>query len=477
MKEIFNYYEFIKAGEKITKYIAEYLDKLRLKKVKPQKKFGVLKKLYEKDFPEDGKTIEKILKEFDENILPFVTNWNHPNFFSYFNSTSNSPGILAEYIIAALNSNSMHWDSNPAGTELEMAVLEWLKKALGINDDFFALTYDTASISTFHALAAAREHLSEYDFRKKGILTDKFSKGIVCYCSELAHSSVEKDALILGFGEEGIKKIEVDQRYSIDILKLENEIKKDIASGKLPICVVATIGGTAFGSVDNIKEIVKICRKYNLWLHIDAAWAGACALSPKYKKYFDSWNEADSIVVNPHKWLFIPFDCSVLFVRNKKALASAFSLTPSYLQSADYHSINFMDYSLPLGRKFRALKMFFVFKYFGFKNIENMIEENISLAALFADMIKNDENFTLFEPQNFALVCFRLNEKYFPDDKSNQELVRIINDGGDFFISSAKFRNKTYLRVSISSPYITYANVKSLYNKLSELAKELKKKH
>lgn len=474
MKETFNYYEFLEAGENFTKFIANYFEKLHSQNVLPKRSFGELIDLFKDDFPKKPENLKNLLKDFEKKILPFVVHWNHPNFYSYFNSTTNAPGILSEYLTSALNANSMHWDSNPAGVELEIVVLNWLQKALGIKEDFFALTYDTASLSSFHAMAAARELKSDWTFRKKGVASRNYSNGIVCYCSELAHSSIEKNALVLGFGEEGVKKISVDENFSINTNLLENEIKKDISLGKVPVCAVATVGGTALGSVDDVKKIYEICAKYNIWLHVDAAWAGACALLPQYSKIFEAWNFADSIVVNPHKWMFVPFDCSVLFIKNKKALASAFSLTPSYLESSDYNSINFMDYSLPLGRKFRALKMYFVFKYFGFEGIARFIEDNIALAKYFANKIKEDEDFELLEPQNFGLVCFKLNEKTFKDQDLNKKLYAKVNGSGNYFISSAIFKGQTFLRASFSSPYQNKKGADQLFEILKRYAKELK---
>ncbi|MGK9476868.1 pyridoxal phosphate-dependent decarboxylase family protein [Melioribacter sp. OK-6-Me] len=442
--------EFSKAGKEVIQWAARYFENIENYRVLPDIKPGEIEKLIPNKPPELGEDFETILSDIDRIVLPGITHWQHPKFMAYFASTSSGPGILADIISSTLNSNGMVWKSSPALTEVEHKVLDWYRSMLGFPDGYKGIIYDTASISSFHGIAAAREYKLP-ESRNKGMSS---LPALRLYCSEQAHSSIDKAAIALGIGLEGVRKIKVDSEFKMIPGELKKAIEEDIKNGYSPFCVVATIGTTSTTSVDPVDEISEICKDYNLWLHVDAAYAGVTSMLPEMKKYFKGIENADSIVTNPHKWLFVPIDLSVFYTRRPDILKRAFSLVPEYLKTdADSEVENLMDYGIQLGRRFRALKLWFVIRYFGVEGLREILRKHIRLAHSFADWIKESSDFELLAPVPFSTVCFRavppgMEEKVL--NEFNKLLLGKINSTGELFLTHTVLNGKFTIRLVVS---------------------------
>jgi aromatic-L-amino-acid/L-tryptophan decarboxylase len=446
--------DFRKYGHELVNMMADYFENIEsypvLSKVKP----GDIKNLLPGKPPETGEEFQDILKDINKIILPGITHWNHPNFHAYFASTSSAPGIFADLISSSFNANGMLWKTCPASTELEGQVLDWLRQMIGFDERFWGIIYDTASISTMHAIAAARENVDEYKLREKGLVGSGVPK-LRLYTSEHAHSSVEKGVIALGMGMEGTRKIKTDDEYKMIPAELEKAIHEDRKNGWLPFCVVATIGTTSITSIDPVDEIAKICKKENLWLHVDAAYGGVAAIIPEMKHIIKGCEYADSIVVNPHKWLFVPVDLSVLYTTKPEVLKRAFSLVADYLKTAEDTSVqNLMDYGVQLGRRFRSLKLWFVIRYFGRKGLEERLREHIKLAKEFSSWIDNHNYFERLAPVPFGTVCFRAvpnkNMNREEINSFNEKFMNEINSTGKMFFSHTKLNGVFTLRFVVS---------------------------
>src|SRR2546430_1674037 len=399
---------FRKHLHEMADWIADYRENIAQRPIAPNAKPGAVLAQLEAAPPETGASLDEILADVDRIIVPNVAHWAHPQFMSYFGCTTTSPGILAEMITAALNVNAMTWRTSPAATELETRGLHWLRQWLGLPYEFSGVVYDTASISTMHALAVAREEAST-SVRTLGLSGRSELPIFRIYVSDQAHSSVEKGAIALGLGEHNVRRLACDSQFRMNVAALREAIASDLRHGFKPLAVVATVGTTSTASVDPVPEIAEVCAQYQMWLHIDAAYGGGLALLPEHKSVTDGWAEADSLVINPHKMLFVPFDFSALYVRDIERLRRLFTLAPEYLHLRDPAGaeINYMDYGVQLGRRFRALKAWVVWRAFGREGIAARIREHVRLANLLADWIRNDNRFELAAPVNMGVVCFR----------------------------------------------------------------------
>lgn len=447
--------EFRKNGHQLVDWIADYLQSIEKYPVLPEIEPGKIKISLPDSAPENGESMEVILEDFNNLILPGITHWNHPGFMAYFNSTSSSPGILAEFLSAALNVNGMLWKTSPAATELEQVSLTWFRKMLGIPEEFWAIIYDTASVSSFHALAAAREQFKLNSKNNPESTEAVDLRKLRLYCSEHTHSSIDKGAMALGMELEGIRKIPSDSEFKMIPSLLSEAIEKDKKNGLAPFCVVATVGTTSTTSIDPVSEIADICIKENIWLHVDAAHAGIAASVPEMRYILNGISKADSMVVNPHKWMFTPVDLSVFFTKKPDVLKRAFSLVPEYLKtSVDTKVENFMDYGIQLGRRFRSLKLWFILRYFGTNGIAGRVREHLRLGKLFKEWIETTENFELMAPVPFSTICFRAHPSHLNSDaelnKLNERLMEEVNKSGRIFITHTKLKNKFTLRVVIS---------------------------
>jgi len=457
--------EFRKCGHELIDWIADYIKNIEEYPVLSKTEPGEIKNSLSNQPPQEGENIDSILSDMDRKIMPGITHWNHPNFMAYFNSTSSGPGILAELLSACFNANAMAWHTCPSATELEETMAEWYKKMLNLPQDFWGIIYDTASTSTMHAVAAAREQLSHLRIREKGMFGRKELQRLRIYSSEQAHLSIDKAAITLGFGLEAVRKIQVDSNYNMIPGELKEAIEKDKKDGWLPCCVVATVGTTSTTSVDDVDAISTICIQEKTWLHVDAAYAGTAAILPQMRWIFKGIENADSLVVNPHKWMFTPFDYSFFFTRKPEVLKRAFKVSAEYFDTSKDDVINYMDYGMQQGRRFRSLKLWFIIRYFGVEGIKNRIAEHLRLANEFADWIESHPDFERMAPTPFSVVCFRAHPKNI-DDKDelnvlNKKLLEEINKTGKLFLSSTRLNEKFVIRIAISSIRTKEENIKN----------------
>ncbi len=442
--------DFRKFGYEIIDWIAGYFENMEQMPVLSQIEPNWLKESLPKSAPEKGEDFADVLKDVDELILPSVTHWNHPNFHGLFSTSTSSVGIFGEMLSAAFDMKAMLWRTSPASTELEPVVLDWLRKMMNLPEDFHGIIYDTASVSTLHAIAMAREKLN-LNIRENGMSGRTDLPLLRVYCSEQTHSSIDKAVILLGLGQKSLVKIPTNERFEMDAEKLREAISEDISAGHLPFCVVATVGTTSTTSVDPIEKIADICERNNIFLHVDAAYAGSAAIVPEFQHYFAGWERADSIVTNPHKWLFTPFDLSILYVKDLDLLKQTFSLVPEYLKVSETVT-NQMDYGIQLGRRFRSLKLWFIMRYFGQEGLIARIREHCRLARLFANWVDDSPDFETLAPIPFALVCFRASPKNVGDlDALNEKIMNDINSSGEAYLSHTKLNGKFTLRLSVGS--------------------------
>ncbi|HLJ69108.1 MAG TPA: pyridoxal-dependent decarboxylase [Chloroflexota bacterium] len=441
-------------GEQIVSWLAGYFEELEHFPVLSQMQPGEIRRALPTSAPESPESMDTILRDFEEIILPGVTHWNHPSFFAYFAITGSAPGILAEMLAAGLNVNAMLWRTSPAATELEMTALDWLRQLIGLPPEFEGVIYDTASISSLVAMAAAREAAGLH-IRERGMAGRSDLPPLRLYCSEQAHSSIEKDAITLGIGQEGVRKIPTDDEFRLDPMALRHAIDRDLAAGCRPFCVVATVGTTSTTSIDPVPEIANICQEHGIWLHVDAAYGGAAAIVPEMRWVLAGADRADSLVVNPHKWLFTPVDCSVFYSRRLETVRAAFSLVPAYLQTAEGDAVrDYMNYGPQLGRRFRALKLWFVLRAYGREGIIARLNEHIRLARLFERWLRQDADWEVVAPVPFSTVCFRAHPRGVPEadlDRLNAAIEQIVNSRGRVFLSHTELNGRYILRLAVGN--------------------------
>jgi len=461
--------DFRHYGYQVVDWIADYFEHIGELPVLSQIEPNWLKDNIPESAPEKGEDFGDVLKDVDRLILPAVTNWNHPNFHGLFSTSTSSVGVFGEMLAAAFDMKAMLWRTSPASTELEDVVLDWLRQMLGLPDHFEGIIYDTASVSTMHAIAAARER-ANLNIREQGMSGRDDLPLLRVYCSEHVHSSIDKACITLGLGTHSLRKIAVNERFEMIPEALAEAIDEDIDAGHLPICVIPTIGTTSSSSVDPVDAIADICEKHSIWLHVDSAYAGSAAILPEKREYFAGWERADSIVTNPHKWLFTPFDLSVLYCRDLEILKQAFSLVPEYLKTNDESTVkNGMDYGIQLGRRFRALKLWFVMRYFGREGLIDRISEPCRLAEMFASWVEDSPDFEMLAPVPFALVCFRACPDGTADiDALNERIMNEVNASGEAYLSHTKLNGNFTLRLSVGSIRVEEQHLKKVWDLLNE---------
>jgi aromatic-L-amino-acid decarboxylase len=459
--------DFRRVGHEIIDWIADYSENIESFPVLSPVEPNWLKDNLPKSAPENGEDFAEILGDVGKLILPAVTHWNHPNFHGLFSTSVSAAGIFGELLSAAFDMKAMLWRTSPASTELETVVTDWLRQMMNLDDGYTGIIYDTASVSTLHALAAAREGL-DLKIREFGMSGRDDLPLLRVYTSEQSHSSVEKAVLLLGLGQKSLVKVPTNERFEMDAEKLRQAIEADKQIGFVPFCVVATVGTTSTASVDPVAEIVHVCEKHALWLHVDAAYAGSAAIVAEFQPLFKGCERADSLVTNPHKWLFTPFDLSVLYCRHTDLLKRAFALVPEYLKT-DEAVTNQMDYGIQLGRRFRALKLWFVIRYFGRDGLIDRIREHCRLAQLLARWIEESDDWELTAPVNFALVCFRACPKNAGNlDALNERLMNEINASGKAYLSHTRLNDRFTLRLSIGNIRVEERHIKKVWNLLNE---------
>jgi aromatic-L-amino-acid decarboxylase len=468
--------ELREQGRAVIDRIVDYLAHPENVDVLPDIGPGAVRSALPAEAPEHPEPFERILEDYDRLIVPNTTHWNHPGFFAYFGITASSPGILGEALAAALNVNAMLWKSGPAQTELEEVTLDWLRQMLGLPDAFHGVINDTASSSTLYALAAARESAG-LDVRARGMAGRSDCPRLRVYCSEEAHSSVDKAAITLGLGAENVVRIATDAEFRMDPVALAAAVREDRDRGYRPLAVVATVGTTGVTAVDPVPAIADICAEEGVWLHVDGAYGGAAAVVPELRHVLDGVDRADSLVVNPHKWLFVPIDCSAAYTRHPEVLRQAFSLTPEYLKTGHSGVTNLMDYGVSLGRRFRALKLWFVLRYFGRTGIEEALREHIRLAQRFADWVDDHPDFERLAPVPFSVVAFRYRPAGQADeerlDSANQAILDRVNESGEVFLSHSRVAGRYAIRLAIGNLRTRELHVRRAWQLLQQATSEV----
>jgi len=469
--------EFRRHAHRLADWIADYLAHPSKYPVLAQIKPGTIASALPADAPTEGEAFESVLADFEKILLPGITHWNHPGFFAYFAITGSAPGVLAEFLSAALNVQAMLWRTSPAATELEEVTLAWLRKLLGLPSEFEGVIYDTASISTLHALAAARERAVP-SVRSLGLAGRDTVSRMRVYCSDQTHSSIDKAVILLGLGQQSLRKIPSDSEFRMRVNALASAIAEDRAEGWLPLAVVATVGTTSSTSVDPLAPIAELCRREAIWLHVDAAYAGVAAMVPGYEWILDGAADADSVVVNPHKWLFTPFDLSVLYCRHMDLIRAAFALTPEYLKTIEAAPVrNLMDTGIQLGRRFRALKLWMVIRHFGADGIRARLAEHIRLARLFASWIDTSAEFERVAPVPFSVVCFRARAAISDEeaDALNERILEAVNSTGEIFISHTRLNGRYTLRLAIGNLHTTEQHVRRAWELLQKQLSDVRR--
>lgn len=485
--------EFRATAARVAAWTADYRERVIDFPVRAQVSPGEVAARIPSEPPTHGEPIEGVLRDIDQIILPGLTHWNHPGFLAYFASSASGPGVLAEYVAAALGVNAMLWRTSPAATELEERMTDWLRQAVGLPESFRGVIQDTASSASFTALLAAREH-AHLEVRELGLAGRQDLPVLTAYVSEQAHSSLVKAAIAAGLGQANVHRIPADSSFRMDPDALARTLNRDRSEGRRPIFVCATIGTTSTASVDPVERIAEIAAAEDLWLHVDAAYAGPAAMLPELRELFAGWERADSIVLNPHKWLGTPLDCSVFFFRRPDVLRASLALTPEYLRTEVEGVTNLMDYGLPLGRRFRALKLWFLFRYFGTVALRQMLRDHIELAEGFAERIEGDPRFELTAPVSFSTVCFRALPAHETAgwvageedgtkaggvayeraaDRLNHDLLEAVNAGGRVFLSHTELNGRTTLRLSVGSVHNRKEDVEAAFDSLDAALKEL----
>ncbi|MFV1988492.1 MAG: aspartate aminotransferase family protein [Gemmatimonadota bacterium] len=418
--------------------------------------------------PRDAESLDRVLADMDDIIVPGLTHWNHPGFFAYFSSAARGPSVVAELLIAAVGVNAMLWRTSPAATELEAVVVDWLRQAVGLPEEFRGMILDTASTSSFTSILAARER-ADGAVRESGV--DPVGRpALISYVSDQAHPSIEKSVIAAGLGRASVRRIPSDSEFRMDPGALETAIGQDVTAGSRPMVIVATLGTTSTASMDPVSEIAPIAARCGAWLHVDAAYAGSAALLPETRGAFEGWERADSIIINPHKWLGTSLDCSVLFFRDGAPFREALSLTPAYLASEHDDVTNLMDFALPLGRRFRALKLWLLFRCVGTRGLADTLRTHIAWAREFAEALESGPHFELVAPVGFSTVCFRAigGGEGHASDVLNRSVLERVNRAGDAFISHTEVGGSYTLRVSIGSVHTRAADVETALRRLEE---------
>jgi len=457
--------EFRKHAHQVVDWMLDYYENIEKFPVKSQVSPGeILSKLPE-SAPEKGESMNQIIKDFNELILPGMTHWQSPNFFGYFPANASFPSLLAEMITATLASQCMIWDTSPAAAELEEQMMNWLRQMTGLPADWAGVIQDGASTATLTAILTAREAKSDYRINKEGFNTQQQFR---VYCSTETHSSVEKAVKIAGLGRTNLVKIAVDSALAMDAIALENAIEKDLSAGYIPLCIVAALGTTGTTAMDPLEQISSISKKHKIWLHVDAAYAGTALLLPEYRWMIAGIEEVDSFVFNPHKWMFTHFDCTAYFVKNEDALVRTFEILPEYLKTQSRGQVkDYRDWGIPMGRRFRSLKLWFVIRSFGIEGLQTKIRKHIQLAELFESWVTKHPDFEIITKRNLNVVCFR----YHPGNISNEEEINQINENlendinseGKIFLTHTKVHEKYTLRMVIAQTNVEEKHVEEAW--------------
>ncbi|WP_317129414.1 pyridoxal phosphate-dependent decarboxylase family protein [Litoribacter populi] len=466
--------EFRKHAHLLVDWMADYMEGKEEYPVTPNVQPGDILNQLPTSAPEEGEDFDRIFGDFKDVILPGMTHWQHPGFFGYFPANNSEPSILAEMLMSTLGAQCMSWLTSPAATELEERVLEWLRDAKGICSTWKGVIHDTASTATLSAILAARERITNYRINQLGFKGDENFR---VYSSEHVHSSIDKALRIAGIGQDNLVKIRVDDKYALIPEFLDKAIQEDIANGFTPLCVVSALGTTSSTAIDPINKIGDICQKYNIWHHIDAAFAGAALLLPEFRWMNEGHEKADSYVFNPHKWMFTNFDCSVLFLKDPKYLINTFSLTPEYLRTQlDEQVNNYRDWGIQLGRRFRALKLWFVIRHYGLNGLRKKLRHHLELTNKVLEWIKAHPSLEILAPVPLNTICFRFVNPNVSDEKLNllnEKWLAEVNQTGLAFFTHTKLDGKFVIRWVIGQTDVEESHIKNAWSLLLEKIPQL----
>ena len=465
--------EFREYAHRFVDWMAEYMENVENYPVKSRAVPGEIFQQIAEEMPKQGQSMETIFQDFINIILPGVTHWQNPNYFAYFPANTSRPSILGEMITATLAIQGMKWETSPASTELEERMMQWLGKAMGIPADWTGVIQDTASTASLAALLTAREQKSRYQINEHGF--EGMGKYRV-YCSDQTHSSIEKGAKIAGIGKNNVVKIATDDQLAMRTDLLKQTVEQDIKAGYVPLCIVAAVGTTGTMAMDPLAPITMIAKEHGIWLHIDAAYAGSALLLPEYQYLIEGIGEADSFVFNPHKWLFTNFDCTAYFVKDVDALVNTFTILPEYLKTrTDGKVANHCDWGIPLGRRFRSLKLWFVLRNFGLEGLQEKLREHIRIATWLEEEIMKSEDFSLVVPRSMNLVCFHFKPGHLEDleqiNKLNESLLHQLNDSGKLFLTHTKVNGVYTLRLVVGQTNVEQKHVEKAWSLIQSTAR------
>jgi aromatic-L-amino-acid/L-tryptophan decarboxylase len=465
--------EFRRHGHAVIDWIADYHARIESFPVRSQVKPGEIRASLPANPPAHGEPFEVLLKDVEKLILPGVTHWQSPNFFAYFPSNGSGPGTLGDLLSSGFGVQGMLWATSPACTELETHMLDWLVPMLGLPEKFLSsssgggVIQDTASSAALCALLAARERATNYASNKKGC-----DRRLTAYVSTQTHSAVEKGAMIAGLGVDNLRLIEVDENFAMRPDALARQIEVDKRAGLVPCFVCATVGTTSSNAVDPVAEITCLAQQHNLWLHVDAAMSGTAALCPEFRHFQNGVELADSYSFNPHKWMFTNFDCTCFWVADRKALIQTLSIVPEFLRNQASESgavIDYRDWQVELGRRFRSLKLWFVIRHYGIEGLQHHIRRHVELAQELASWVRADANFELAAPVPLNLVCFR----HKGGDAINQQIMDNLNRSGDLFLTHTKLNGKLTLRLCVGQANTEARHVENAWKRICEEAEKI----
>jgi len=466
--------DFRRHGHEVIDWIADYYSRIESFPVLSQVKPGEVRSSLSPHAPVQGEPFAAMLKDVEEKILPGITHWQSPKFYAFFPGNASGPGILGDLLSSGLGVQGMLWATSPACTELETLVLDWLVPALRLPEKFLStntgggVIQDTASSATLCATLAARERTTNFASNREGCRGK-----LVAYTSSQAHSSVEKAIQIAGIGRENLRLIEVDEKFAMKSAALAAAIDKDKQAGLTPFFVCATVGTTSSNAIDPVLQIGEICRRENMWLHVDAAMSGTAAMCPEFRHIHNGVELADSYCFNPHKWMFTNFDCDCFYVADRKALIQTLSVLPEYLKNKATESgavIDYRDWQIPLGRRFRSLKLWFVLRYYGIEGLQFHIREHVRIAQQFAEWVCGDERFEIAAPAPLNLVCFRLRA----GDWANQKLMDALNRSGELYLTHTKLDSKLTLRLCVGQTNTTARHVENAWKRIKAEADHIR---
>ena len=466
--------DFRRHAHQLVDWMADYLDSVETLPVRAKTRPGAIESQLPDGPPSEGEAMDVIFQDFRSVVLPGMTHWQHPSFFAYFPANSSPPSVLAEMLTATLAAQCMSWETSPAATELEGRMLDWLRQMIGLPEGFVGSIQDTASSATLCAVLVARERATEFAVNESGL---SGRPPLTVYCSTEAHSSVEKAVKVAGFGRSQLTAIAVDADGAMIPTALEQAIVRDVQEDRQPVCVVATVGTTGASGFDPLRAIGEICHRHRVWLHVDAAWAGSALVLPEARWMIDGVERADSFVFNPHKWLFTNFDCSAFYVQDPAALVQTFEILPEFLKTRQDSSVtNYRDWGIPLGRRFRALKLWFVIRSYGVVGLQRLIRSHVRMAQKLAAAIDEAPDFELLRAPRLSLLCFRYRPAGVAEaslDELNERLIHALNDGGDVYLSHTRLDGVYALRFVVGQTNTTERHVTQAWESIQDVARRL----